>query len=45
MKLDWKKSVKNKSIAQNSALYNIERLYKARNSVIRFFDKYSSMIS
>ena len=28
-----------------NVLYNIEMLHKARNSVIEFFDDYSSMIS
>ena len=28
-----------------NVLYNIEMPYKARNSVIEFFDDYSSMIS
>ena len=30
---------------QKNALYNTEMLYKARNSVIEFFDDYSLMLS
>ena len=37
--------IKNVKINQIDALYNTERLYKARNSVIKFFDDYSSIIS
>ena len=39
------KTVKNKSNKQESTLYNIVMLYKARNSVIKFFNHYSSVIS
>ena len=34
-----------KSNEQNSALYNIETLYKSQDNVINFFDNYSSVIS
>ena len=36
---------KHKSKEQKNSLYSIEMLYKARNSVIKFFDDYSSMVS
>ena len=36
---------KYRSKEQKNALYNIEMLYKARNSVIEVFDDYSSMLS
>ena len=36
---------KHKSKEQKNAIYNIDMLYKARNSVIKFFDDYSSMVS
>ena len=36
---------KYRSKEQKNALYNIEMLYKARNSVTEFFDDYSSMVS
>ena len=34
-----------KSKEQKNAFYNIEMLYKARNEAIKFYDKYSLMIS
>ena len=41
-----KKGNKNhRSNEQKNVWHNIEMLYKARNSVIEFFDDYSSMIS
>ena len=40
-----KKETKNIDQKQKNALYNIEMLCKARNSVIQFFDDYSSMVS
>ena len=36
---------KHKSKEQKNAIYNIDMLYKARNSVIKFFDDYSSVVS
>ena len=36
---------KHRSNQQKNTLYNIEMLYKARNSVIEFFDEYFSMVS
>ena len=36
---------KDRSKEQKNVLHNIDMLYKARNSVIEFFDDYSSMIS
>ena len=36
---------KYRSKEQKNALYNIEMLYAARNSVIELFDDYTSMIS
>ena len=36
---------KYRSKEQKNALYNIEMLYTARNSVIELFDDYTSMIS
>ena len=36
---------KQKSKKQKNSQYNIEMLYKARNSVIEFFHDYSSMVS
>ena len=36
---------KYRSKEQKNALYNIEMLYKATNSVIEVFDDYSSMLS
>ena len=36
---------KHKSKEQRNSLYSIEMLDKARNSVIKFFDDYSSMVS
>ena len=36
--------IKNKSKEQD-ALYNVETLYNARNSVIKFFDDYTSVVS
>ena len=35
---------KNRSKEQNNALYNIEMLYKARYTVINFFDEYFSYV-
>ena len=35
----------NRSKEQQSTLYNIEMLYKARNNVIKFYDDYYSMVS
>ena len=36
---------KHRSKEQKNALYNIEILYKERNSVIAFFDDYSSNLT
>ena len=36
---------KHRSKEQKNTLYNIEMYFKARNSVIEFFDDYSSMVS
>ena len=44
----WNKkkgSKKHRSKEQKNTLYNIEMLCKARNSVIGFFEDYSSMVS
>ena len=35
----------NRSKVQRGVLYNIEMLYRARNSVIKFFHDYSLMVS
>ena len=40
-----KENKKHRSKQQKNTLYNIEMLYKARNSVIEFFDEYFSMVS
>ena len=40
-----KRNKKHRSNQQKNTLYNIEMLYKARNSVIEFFDEYFSMAS
>ena len=36
---------KHRSEEQKNTLYNVERLYKARNIVIEFFDDYSLVVS
>ena len=36
---------KHRSKEQKNAQYNIEMLYKTRNSIVEFFDDYSSMVS
>ena len=36
---------KHRSNEQKDALYNIDMLYKAKNSVIEFFEDYSSVVS
>ena len=40
-----KENKQHRSKEQKNTLYNMEMLYKARNSVIKFFDDYLSMIS
>ena len=40
-----KEAKQNRSEEQKTSLHNIEMLYKARKSVIKFFDDYSSMLS
>ena len=39
------KDQRSKEQKTKNALYNIDMLYKERNEAIKFFDKYSSMVS
>lgn len=40
----WIKERFKRAKEQNRAIYNVERLYKTRDIIIKFFDDYSSLV-